>query len=154
MGAEKLLFYRFIGRIWKLLHLALHTVTQVGWTDMETSKLHTAVGRRDTFNFLSIRLDQNGRLLRVGVLDSQWIELCFVIWNYVFSEVPDRFVWDLDVHGIFSMSSTRRLLDSFFLDSSSIGTRWNTLIPINVNDDLIWRIMRDRIPTRLNLRAG
>ena len=69
------------------------------------------------------------------------------------SKVPDRFMWDLVVHGIFSMSSTRRLLDSFFLDGSSIGTGCNTLIPINVND-LIWRIMRDIIHTRLNLRVG
>lgn len=75
-------------------------------------------------------LDVFGRLPIVGVPNSQWIVFCSMIRNYVFSEVLGRFVWDLDVHGVFSVSSTRMLLDSFFLGGSSISTRWNTLIPI------------------------
>lgn len=96
-------------------------------------------------------LDVFGRLPRLGVPNTQWIELCSMLHNYVFSEAPNRIVWDLDVNGVFSVSSSRKLFDSFLLTGSNIVTRWNNLIPIKVNI-LIWRIERDRIPTRLNLR--
>lgn len=66
-------------------------------------------------------------------------------------EVPDRFVWDLELHGDFSVSSIRKFLDSYLLIGSLIATTWNHLIPIKVNV-FIWRIERDKFPTILNLR--
>ena len=49
------------------------------------------------------------------------------------------------------MSSTRRFIDAMVVGPSGLSTRWSTLVPRKINV-LVWRIARDRIPTRLNLR--
>ena len=92
-----------------------------------------------------------GRVPRRGIPNSQWITLQGNLQEFIFSEVPDRVVWELDESGFFSVSSMRSCLDSFLLGSSGVPTRWNSLVPRKLNI-LLWRIFRDRIPTRLNLR--
>ena len=64
--------------------------------------------------------------------------------------MPDRYVWDLEPNGEFTVASARRLVDSSLLGISSCATRWNGLVPKKVNV-LLWRIERDRIPSLLNL---
>ncbi|PWA39142.1 RNA-directed DNA polymerase, eukaryota, Reverse transcriptase zinc-binding domain protein [Artemisia annua] len=92
-----------------------------------------------------------GRVPRSGIPNSQWITLQGNLQEFIFSEVPDHVVWELDEFGVFSVTSMRSCLDSFLLGSSGVPTRWNTLVLRKLNI-LLWRIFRDRIPTRLNLR--
>ncbi|GJU95115.1 RNA-directed DNA polymerase, eukaryota, reverse transcriptase zinc-binding domain protein [Tanacetum coccineum] len=92
-----------------------------------------------------------GREPRSGIPNSKWITLQGTLQAFIFSEAPDHMEWDLDESGVFSVSSMRSCLDSFLLCSSRVPTRWNMLVPRKLNI-LTWRIFRDRIPTRLNLR--
>ncbi|GKD54295.1 RNA-directed DNA polymerase, eukaryota [Tanacetum coccineum] len=91
-----------------------------------------------------------GREPRSGILNYQWTTLQGALQDFIFSEVPDRVTWDLDESGVFFVSSMRSLLDAFLLGSSGVPTRWNTLALRKLNI-LLWRILRDKIPTRLNL---
>jgi len=93
-----------------------------------------------------------GRCPRVGVPTAQWESLCLLLQNRMFSDAMDRYVWDLEPNGEFSVASTRAYIDVNVLEGSAIDTRWNKLVPRKINT-LIWRIERDRIPTRFNLSA-
>ncbi|GJY51080.1 RNA-directed DNA polymerase, eukaryota [Tanacetum coccineum] len=91
-----------------------------------------------------------GREPQSGIPNSQCSTLQGALQEFIFSEVPDRVTWDLDESGVFSVSSMRSCLDAFLLGSSGVPTRWNTLALRKLNI-LLWRILRDKIPTRLNL---
>ena len=88
---------------------------------------------------------------RPGAPTTQWIHLQSLINNFEFREVPDCYVWELDTSGMFSVASARRHIDLVLLGDSGVPTRWNTLVPKKINI-LMWRLTRDRLPTRLNLR--
>ncbi|GJX40419.1 RNA-directed DNA polymerase, eukaryota, reverse transcriptase zinc-binding domain protein, partial [Tanacetum coccineum] len=91
-----------------------------------------------------------GREPQSSIPNSQWSTLQGALQEFIFSEVPDRVTWDLDESGVFSVSSMRSCLDAFLLGSSGVPTRWNTLALRKLNI-LLWRILRDKIPTRLNV---
>ena len=87
---------------------------------------------------------------RPGVPMSQWEELSSLIDTFEFHEHPDRFVWDLDMTGEFAVSSVRHYLDMVMLRTDGVKTRWNNFVPKKLNI-LMWRIAKNRIPTRMNL---
>jgi len=89
---------------------------------------------------------------RVGVPMAQWENLCSLLETMSFSEDVDRYVWDLETDGVFSVASTRAIIDVNMLGGSSRETRWNNLVPRKINT-FIWRVERDKIPTRFNLSA-
>ncbi|GJU18008.1 RNA-directed DNA polymerase, eukaryota [Tanacetum coccineum] len=62
----------------------------------------------------------------------------------------DRWVWNLESTGDFSVSSIRRKIDEMYLPNSSESTRWVKCVPIKVNI-LAWKIRCDGLPTRINL---
>ena len=63
---------------------------------------------------------------------------------------PDFWHWNQDVDGRFTISGARRHIDDFLLPSLSSKTRWYKFLPRKVNI-FLWRLLLDRLPTRLNL---
>ena len=66
------------------------------------------------------------------------------------SNVDDRWIWDLNGEGRFSVKDARNLIDEVFLPKDLVATRWVKLIPIKVNI-FAWKLRHDRLPTRDNL---
>nr|GEU94632.1 RNA-directed DNA polymerase, eukaryota [Tanacetum cinerariifolium] len=62
----------------------------------------------------------------------------------------DRWVWDLEDSGMFSVASVRMKIDEKMLPSTEHKTRWNNYVPIKVNIHT-WRIMTNSLPTRFNI---
>ncbi|KAL4579128.1 hypothetical protein LXL04_015264 [Taraxacum kok-saghyz] len=91
------------------------------------------------------------RAPRAGVATEQLEELVRKLHSYTFSDASDSWIWELESSREFSVSSVRLYLDSVMLGSFGGPTRWNVLVPRKINI-LLWRIVNDRIPTRLNLR--
>ncbi|PWA36452.1 RNA-directed DNA polymerase, eukaryota [Artemisia annua] len=90
------------------------------------------------------------RIMRGGIEQSQLSELTSLLVNFSCSEDRDRWWWSLDPQQLFSVKSTRCWIDKVVLPSSPAPTRWNKLVPRKVNI-LVWRVLLDQIPTRLNL---
>ncbi|KAL4563807.1 hypothetical protein LXL04_027853 [Taraxacum kok-saghyz] len=80
---------------------------------------------------------------------TQWDDLRSMI-RILLHDCVDRVVWDLEATGNFSISSARKFLDTVCLGAAEVKTRWNAFVPLKLNI-LLWRIAKDRIPTRLNL---
>ncbi|XP_076885917.1 uncharacterized protein LOC143535587 [Bidens hawaiensis] len=68
----------------------------------------------------------------------------------VLSEAKDKWVWEADSGGIFSVASVKSLLNRGRNLQKNNETRWVSWVPIKVNV-LMWRIEMERIPTRLAL---
>ncbi|GJX61884.1 RNA-directed DNA polymerase, eukaryota [Tanacetum coccineum] len=68
----------------------------------------------------------------------------------VLSSNDDRWVWELESTGDFSVSSIRNLIDKKFLPNVELKTRWNKFIPIKINIHT-WKIMTNSLPTRFNI---
>nr|GEV52419.1 RNA-directed DNA polymerase, eukaryota [Tanacetum cinerariifolium] len=90
------------------------------------------------------------REVRGGVEQTQLDGLSALLENVTLSPERDRWWWSLDPNGIFSVKQTRQWVDNVVLPSAQLSTCWNKLVPRKVNI-LIWRVLLDRIPTRLNL---
>ncbi|GJX42295.1 RNA-directed DNA polymerase, eukaryota, reverse transcriptase zinc-binding domain protein [Tanacetum coccineum] len=71
----------------------------------------------------------------------------------ILSTSEDRWVWDLENTGEFSVSSIRNLIDEKTLPLTDYKTRWNKLVPIKVNI-LSWKIMTNSLPTRFNIQCS
>ena len=54
--------------------------------------------------------------------------------------------------GLFSVASTRIMIDKLLLSSGGDSTMWCKLLPIKVNI-MVWKLSLDRLPTRLNLSS-
>ncbi|XP_022030967.1 uncharacterized protein LOC110931904 [Helianthus annuus] len=67
-----------------------------------------------------------------------------------FSGVKDKWVWEADSGGVFSVASVKRLLHLGRNLQSNNDMRWVSWVPSKVNI-LMWRIEMERIPTRLAL---
>nr|GEW24752.1 RNA-directed DNA polymerase, eukaryota [Tanacetum cinerariifolium] len=79
-----------------------------------------------------------------------------LIGSKVFSNVQDRWVWDLNGEGNFCVKDARDLLDEVFLPKENVVTRWIKSIPIKIKKKIkinvfAWKLYLDRIPTRINL---
>nr|GEU84207.1 hypothetical protein [Tanacetum cinerariifolium] len=90
------------------------------------------------------------RLPRGGVEVEQFILLSSCINDVILPNMCDRWIWSLDASGLFSVKSTRHLIDDILLPKVDDPTRWVKVIPIKVNIHA-WRVCLEKIPTRLNL---
>nr|GEY47647.1 reverse transcriptase domain-containing protein [Tanacetum cinerariifolium] len=73
-----------------------------------------------------------------------------VLKEVILSSNEDRWVWDLESTGEFSVSSIRNLIDKKILPNVEPKTRWNKFIPIKINIHT-WKIMTNSLPTRFNI---
>nr|GEZ14294.1 RNA-directed DNA polymerase, eukaryota [Tanacetum cinerariifolium] len=64
--------------------------------------------------------------------------------------MEDRWVWNLENSGLFTVSSLRKKIDAKRLARVAEATRWIKFVPIKVNV-LAWKVMIDALPTRLNI---
>ncbi|GJR90742.1 RNA-directed DNA polymerase, eukaryota, reverse transcriptase zinc-binding domain protein [Tanacetum coccineum] len=85
-----------------------------------------------------------------GIEESQLLELTQLLSSVILSSANDRWNWNLDGHGVFSVKSAREEIDSHLLVTSSSSTRWSKVIPIKLNV-FVWRMFLDKLPTRSNL---
>ncbi|GKC73337.1 putative RNA-directed DNA polymerase, eukaryota, reverse transcriptase zinc-binding domain protein [Tanacetum coccineum] len=60
--------------------------------------------------------------------------------------------WSMANDGMFSVNSTRHIIDSHLLPALDMPTQWDNCIPRKVNI-FMWRFMLDRLPHRLNLSS-
>nr|GEV63842.1 reverse transcriptase domain, reverse transcriptase zinc-binding domain protein [Tanacetum cinerariifolium] len=65
------------------------------------------------------------------------------------NDFEDSWAWTVGGHS-FSVSSARHLIDSRLLPEQGPATRWCNIIPKKINI-FVWRVLRDRLPTRWNL---
>nr|GEW19666.1 RNA-directed DNA polymerase, eukaryota [Tanacetum cinerariifolium] len=84
-----------------------------------------------------------------GAEQTQFIILEDPIRSIILVPMNDRWVWNLESTGDFSVSSIRRKNDEIYLPNSSDSTRWVKCVPIKVNI-LAWKIRCDGLPTRIN----
>ncbi|GKE17429.1 RNA-directed DNA polymerase, eukaryota, reverse transcriptase zinc-binding domain protein [Tanacetum coccineum] len=114
----------------------------------------------DMFEFLKLRLG-NGE--RIKFWSDSWFsggvlkDICprlFALENskQVTVKIPmeDRWVWNLENSGLFTVSSLRKKIDAKRLARVAEATRWIKFVPIKVNV-LAWKVMIDALPTRLNI---
>ncbi|PWA83973.1 RNA-directed DNA polymerase, eukaryota [Artemisia annua] len=93
------------------------------------------------------------RSIRSGSrIEHQLMEMLAMLMNVNISDTDDKWKWEFELDGIFSVRSVRKIIDSSFLTSGNIVTRWCSNVPIKVNI-MMWRLMWDRLPTRMNLAA-
>ncbi|GKB32380.1 RNA-directed DNA polymerase, eukaryota, reverse transcriptase zinc-binding domain protein [Tanacetum coccineum] len=85
-----------------------------------------------------------------GAEQTQFIMLEDLVRSISLVPMNDRWVWNLESTGDFSVSSIRRKIDEMYLPNSSESTRWVKCVPIKVNI-LAWKIRCDGLPTRINL---
>ncbi|GJS98286.1 RNA-directed DNA polymerase, eukaryota [Tanacetum coccineum] len=90
------------------------------------------------------------RLPRGGVEEDQVSLLSQRINDVVLSDSNDRWTWNLEGSGLFSVKSARRVIDESLLPSAGVPTRWIKITPTKVNI-LAWRVCLNKIPTRFNL---
>nr|GEX41823.1 RNA-directed DNA polymerase, eukaryota, reverse transcriptase zinc-binding domain protein [Tanacetum cinerariifolium] len=64
--------------------------------------------------------------------------------------ISDRWKWELESSGDFSVASVRNLIDSKMLPNLEYKSRWINYVPIKVNVHA-WKIMTDSMPTRFNI---
>ncbi|KAJ9565573.1 hypothetical protein OSB04_001539 [Centaurea solstitialis] len=62
----------------------------------------------------------------------------------------ERWNWELETDGIYSVSSLHYALDDMCLGRSGVRTTWNKIVPIKTRI-LMWRTKLNRIPTKSNL---
>nr|GEV78602.1 RNA-directed DNA polymerase, eukaryota, reverse transcriptase zinc-binding domain protein [Tanacetum cinerariifolium] len=65
---------------------------------------------------------------------------------------PDVCYWSIANDGMFSVSSTRHIIDTHSLPALDRLTQWDKCIPRKVNI-FMWRFMLDRLPHRLNISS-
>ncbi|PWA93765.1 RNA-directed DNA polymerase, eukaryota [Artemisia annua] len=90
------------------------------------------------------------RSINGGVSKAQLNELFGLLGNSFLTDKDDSWIWSLGNSTVFNVKDTRNLIDDSTLPNSPTPTRWCRFIPKKVNI-LIWRTLRDRIPTRWNL---
>ncbi|GJX55063.1 RNA-directed DNA polymerase, eukaryota, reverse transcriptase zinc-binding domain protein [Tanacetum coccineum] len=108
---------------------------------------HVTVGTKFSQPLLSSSFR---RTPRGGIEMDQFVKMVDDVKEVILSTSEDRWVWDLENTGEFSVSSIRNLIDEKTLPLTDYKTRWNKLVPIKVNI-LSWKIMTNSLPTRFNI---
>ncbi|GKA19920.1 RNA-directed DNA polymerase, eukaryota [Tanacetum coccineum] len=112
----------------------------------------------DVMNHIRIKLGNGDKTMfwedkwtpRGGIEMDQFVKMIDDVKEVILSTSEDRWVWDLENTGEFSVSSIRNLIDEKTLPLTDYKTRWNKLFPIKVNI-LSWKIMTNSLPTRFNI---
>ncbi|GKC65626.1 RNA-directed DNA polymerase, eukaryota, partial [Tanacetum coccineum] len=94
--------------------------------------------------------DSFRREIRGGREQAQFNVLEGVAKSVTLVPMEDRWVWNLDSSGEFSVASIRRKIDDVRLSNVGLKTRWVKSVPIKVNV-LSWKVMVEALPTRLNM---
>lgn len=113
---------------------------------LEVSKFVTVGDRWNGVNFTW----NWRRSIRGGVEDSQLRSMCDCIRNITIVNTPDKWRWSCDNMNIFSVNGLRKYIDRISLPNHFTVTRWNKNVPRKVNIH-VWRVLKDRLPTRFNL---
>lgn len=81
-------------------------------------------------------------------------DLMAILPNSFQIEETDKWTWDLDGQGEFTVAGLRKRIDHVRAGGSSnkLKTIWNNLVPKKINV-FIWRLRKNAIPTRVNLFA-
>ncbi|GKB54429.1 RNA-directed DNA polymerase, eukaryota, reverse transcriptase zinc-binding domain protein, partial [Tanacetum coccineum] len=90
------------------------------------------------------------RCPRAGIEESQLLDLTQLLSSVTLSSMKDRWTWNLNGHGVFSIKSAREEIDSHLLVTFSSSMHWSKVIPIKLNV-FVWRMFLDKLPTRSNL---
>ncbi|GKA48349.1 RNA-directed DNA polymerase, eukaryota [Tanacetum coccineum] len=90
------------------------------------------------------------RPLRGGTEDDQYHRICDIIKQVTIVQTEDSWRWSCDKMDSFSVNGLRKHLDCLALPSHYLATRWNKIVPRKVNIH-VWRLIKDRLPTRFNL---
>ncbi|GJW25954.1 RNA-directed DNA polymerase, eukaryota [Tanacetum coccineum] len=88
------------------------------------------------------------RIPRGGIEQNQFDSL--VECSVTIVPLADRWNWNLESMGIFSVASARRRIDEICLPNIGEETRWVKCVPIKINV-LAWKIKTDALPTRFNI---
>ncbi|PWA70273.1 reverse transcriptase domain, Reverse transcriptase zinc-binding domain protein [Artemisia annua] len=90
------------------------------------------------------------RPLRGGIEDDQYNKICDIVKQVTIVQSDDSWRWCCDTMDSFSVNGVRKHLDCLSLPSHYLATRWNKIVPRKVNIH-VWRLIKDRLPTRFNL---
>ncbi|GJY05619.1 RNA-directed DNA polymerase, eukaryota [Tanacetum coccineum] len=87
---------------------------------------------------------------RSGIEEENLLLLIANTSSVMLTNISDRWSWQLDSFGVFSVKWVREFIDDSLLPRSAAHTRWIKHIPIKINI-FAWRVSLDKLPTRLNL---
>ncbi|GJX07307.1 RNA-directed DNA polymerase, eukaryota, reverse transcriptase zinc-binding domain protein [Tanacetum coccineum] len=90
------------------------------------------------------------RIPRGGIEQNQFDSLVELVRSVTIVPSADRWNWNLESTGIFSVASARRRIDEICLPNIGEETRWVKCVPIKINV-LAWKIKTDALPTRFNI---
>nr|GEZ88003.1 RNA-directed DNA polymerase, eukaryota [Tanacetum cinerariifolium] len=90
------------------------------------------------------------RMPRSGIKSKQWDHLLDSLEGVMLNPSEDRWSWDLNGLGEFSVASARRYIDNNRLPDISSKTRWIKEVPIKVNVHA-WKVRINGLPTRWNI---
>ncbi|GKE04908.1 RNA-directed DNA polymerase, eukaryota [Tanacetum coccineum] len=93
---------------------------------------------------------ENMKEITGGIEQTQFSKLVELVQSISLVPMNDRWVWNLESSGEFSVASIRRLIDEMRFPNIGDTTRWVKYVPIKVNI-LAWKIRCDVLPTRMNL---
>ncbi|GJW79157.1 RNA-directed DNA polymerase, eukaryota, reverse transcriptase zinc-binding domain protein [Tanacetum coccineum] len=93
----------------------------------------------------SFRRNPRGR-----VEQDQFNELSALVHDVSLIPMSDRWKWDLESSGDFSVASVRKIIDDKSLSDVDSKTRWIKYVPIKVNVHA-WKVKTDSLPTRFNV---
>ncbi|GJW89592.1 RNA-directed DNA polymerase, eukaryota [Tanacetum coccineum] len=85
-----------------------------------------------------------------GVEQVQLDSLTEVVRSINLVSSADRWIWNLESSGEFSVASARKKIDEIRFPIVKDATRWVKCVPIKVNI-LAWKIRNDALPTRFNI---
>ncbi|GJW96951.1 RNA-directed DNA polymerase, eukaryota [Tanacetum coccineum] len=89
------------------------------------------------------------RLISSGTNTNNIAALYSQLTNYSLNYSEDVWSWSIGKSS-FTVKTTREHIDQGYLPNDGMKTRWNRFLPKKINI-FIWRVLRDRLPTRWNL---
>nr|GEZ27579.1 RNA-directed DNA polymerase, eukaryota, reverse transcriptase zinc-binding domain protein [Tanacetum cinerariifolium] len=87
---------------------------------------------------------------RGGCEQDQFKKVKELIKDVILAPMSDRWTWELENTGDFSVASVRKFIDAKMLPIMENKTRWINYVPIKVNIHA-WKVMTDSLPTRFNI---
>ncbi|GKD23731.1 hypothetical protein Tco_1225434, partial [Tanacetum coccineum] len=70
------------------------------------------------------------RLPRGGIEQELYNLLCSKVDTFVLPNMADQWSWSLEGSGLFSVKSSRILIDDKYLPKADVPTRWVNVLPI------------------------
>ena len=89
------------------------------------------------------------RLITTGTNANHLITLYNQLATCSLNDSEDTWTWSFGTP-TFTVKCTREQIDQCTLPNGGFKTRWNRFLPKKINI-FIWRVLRDRLPTRWNL---